>query len=311
MTDVSVIIPTYNRLWCLPRAVDSCRNTACKTEIIVVDDGSTDGTWEWLTSQKDIIAIKQQNQGQTYAINNGVSYATGKYIRFLDSDDFLCPGAIDNQYQKAEETAADLVYSKVNNYDQQTEKITDFPDITPWTDFMEVQLGNGYGSHFLGMLFRTEWVKKTPRRPDFAFREDRMFLLEYGLLEPKIAFVNGCAGYWVVHKGQMQANYSGWKAQVTNWQHMHIYKNILRELQRKGQLTTPRKKAATTVLWPLAHWMARDYLNDATEIVKWLIELDPDFQVPEKGLLGMLYKKIGFRKTEQLLRIRRAVTKRL
>lgn len=304
--DVSVIIPAYNRLWCLPRAVDSCRNTSCKTQIIVVDDGSTDGTWEWLNSQPDLIAIRQENQGQTYAINNGVSRATGKYIRFLDSDDFLYPGVIDKQYQKAEETSADLVYSKVNNYDQETGKITDFPDMEPWTDFMEVQLGSGYGGHFLGMLFRTEWVRKTPRRPDFAFREDRMFLLEYGLLEPKITFADGCAGYWVIHKGQMQGNYSGWKAQVTNWQHIHIYKKILGELERKGQLTINRKKAAATVLWPLAHWMARDYLSDAAEIVKWIFELDPDFQVPEKGLLSTLYKKIGFKRTEQLLRLRRA-----
>jgi len=311
MTDVSVIIPAYNRLWCLPRAIESCRNTACTTEIIVIDDGSTDGTWEWLNAQPDIIVLKQENQGQTYAINNGVGNATGKYIRFLDSDDFLSPGTIDKQYQKAEETSSDLVYSKVNNYDEQTGKITDFPDMEPWTDFLEVQLGSGYGSHFLGMLFRTEWVKKIPRRPDFAFREDRVFLLEYGLFEPKLAFVEGCAGYWVIHKGQMQGNYSGWKAQVTNWQHIHIYKKILTELDRKGKLTTARKKAATTVLWPLSHWIARDYLNEATAIIKWIFELDPDFQIPEKGTLGMLYKRIGFKRTEQLLQIRRAVTKRL
>jgi glycosyltransferase involved in cell wall biosynthesis len=311
MMDVSVIIPTYNRLWCLPRAVDSCRNSACKTEIIVVDDGSTDGTWDWLNSQPDIIAVRQDNQGQAYAINNGVSHATGKFIRFLDSDDFLCPGIIDHQYEEAEDKLADLVYSKVNNYDEESGKITDFPNMQPWTDFMEVQLSSGYGSHFSGMLFRTEWVKKTPRRPDFAFREDRMFLLEYGLLDPKIAFVDGCASYWVIHKEQMQANYSGWKAQVTNWQHIHIYKKILGELERKGQLTINRKKAAATVLWPLAHWIAKDYLTDATNIIKWIFELDPDFPIPEKGTLGMLYKTIGFKRTEQLLRVRRAIAKRL
>jgi len=112
--DVSVIIPTYNRLWCLAKAIDSCRNTKCQTEIIVVDDGSTDGTWDWLQKQEGLIAIRQENQGQTYAINNGFSVAKGKYIRFLDSDDYLCEGIIDKQYQKAIET--DLERLIIRNY---------------------------------------------------------------------------------------------------------------------------------------------------------------------------------------------------
>jgi hypothetical protein len=124
-------------------------------------------------------------------------------------------------------------------------------------------------------------------------------------LNPKITLAEGCAGYWVQHKDQMQANYSGWKAQVTNWQHIHIYKKILGALERKGQLTTNRKKAAATVLWPLAHWTAKEYLDDGAEIAKWIFQLDPDFQVPEKGILGMLYRRIGFKRTEQILKLRR------
>ena len=84
---ISIIIPTYNRLWSLPEAIDSCRSSNGMTEIIVVDDGSTDGTWEWLQTQSDIIKIKQNNQGKCWAANKGFETATGKYIKFLDSDD--------------------------------------------------------------------------------------------------------------------------------------------------------------------------------------------------------------------------------
>jgi glycosyltransferase involved in cell wall biosynthesis len=305
--DVSIIIPTYNRLWCLPRAIDSCRNSACNTEIIVIDDGSTDGTWEWLKTQTDIISIRQKNQGQTYAINSGLTYAMGKYVRFLDSDDFLVEKIIDEQFINAETQQADLVYSRVDTYHLQSEKITQSPEIEPWNDFLEVQLGNGYGSHFLGMLFKTEWAKKVPRRPDFAFREDRMFLLEYGLLEPKISFVKGCAGYWVKHPNQMQANYLGWKSQVTNWQNYNIYKRILGDLEETGKLTNARKNAACTVLWPLAHWIAKDYLTDAAQLVKWINELNPDFEIPDKGMVGTMYRILGFNTTEKLLRLRRFI----
>jgi glycosyltransferase involved in cell wall biosynthesis len=307
MVDVSVIIPTYNRLWCLPRAINSCRSTNCQTEIIVVDDGSTDGTWEWLQLQTDIVAVRQENQGQTYAINKGVTLARGKYIRFLDSDDFLTKDIIDKQFLTAEDSKAELVYSRVDIYEHATGTIKQAADINPWDDFLEVQLSNSYGSHFLGMLFKTECVEKIPRRPDFSMREDRMFLLEYGLLEPKIAFVEGCAGYWVKHNDQMQGNYSGLKSQVVNWQHLHIFKKILQKLQSQNRLHLKYKKAACTILWPLAHWIAIYNIKEAFEVVKWIYELNPEFNIPDKHLTGWLYKNIGFKHTEKLLKIRRVV----
>jgi glycosyltransferase involved in cell wall biosynthesis len=310
MIDVSIIIPAYNRLWCLPRAINSCLGTKCLTEIIVVDDGSTDGTWEWLVKQDNVVKIKQANQGQTYAINKGVTLAQGKYIRFLDSDDFLITGIIDKQFIAAEQHNADLVYSGIDVYVEDTKEIIKSPEITAWDDFLTVQLGGGYGSHFLAMLFNTELVKKTPRRPDYAFREDRMFLLEYGLLEPKTIHVDECAGYWVKHANQMQANYRGLKSQVTNWQHLNIYKKIVSNLALSGKLTESRKNAVCEVLWPLAHWIAIDHLNEANEVVTWIYKLNPSFQIPQEGILGFLYKKTGFKNTERLLGLRRKLLAR-
>ena len=307
--DVSIIIPTYNRLWCLPRAIESCLGTKCKVEIIVVDDGSTDGTYEWLKSQKHIISLKQQNLGQTYAINNGVCLAKGKYIRFLDSDDFLDKQMIDNQFEMAEQNNADLIYSNVDIFVEETKEIINSPNILPWEDFLTVQLSNEYGSHFLGMLFKTDLVKKTPRKPDYAFREDRMFLLEYGLLKPKLAFVDGCAGYWVKHKEQMQSNYRGLKSQVTNLQHLNIYKNILSRLEELGELTQQKKNATCTSLWPLAHWVAINHIDEANKIVQFIYQLNPKFTIPNKGILGLFYKQLGFKNTERLLKFRRLFTK--
>jgi len=305
MIDVSVIIPSFNRLWCLPRAVKSCLGTKCSTEIIVIDDGSADGTWEWLESQTNLVKIKQVNQGQTYAINLGVTIARGKYIRFLDSDDFLEEGIIDAQFLMAEKTGAALVYSRVDTYINHSQIKIKQPDIDNVDDFLELQLSKRYGSHFLGMLFKTDCVLNVPRRPDFALREDRMFLLEYLLFEPKLAYVAGCAGYWVQHSDQMQGNYQGLKAQVTNWQHLNIFKIILSRLEKVGQLTQPRKNAASEVLWTLAHWIAKHHLKEATEVAKWIKELNPDFKLPEQGALGICFKMLGFKNTQKLLRLRR------
>ncbi|GAA6621358.1 glycosyltransferase family 2 protein [Scytonema sp. NUACC26] len=305
--EVSIIIPTYNRLWCLPKAVDSCRNTKCQAEIIVVDDGSTDDTWEWLLTQKDVIAVKQSNQGQPWAINTGTAMARGQYIRFLDSDDLLCSDTIDKQFELATMTGSDLVYSRVDNMYYPSGKIIESPEPPLWDDFLAIQLGEGYGSHFLGMLFHRNLVEKVPRRPDFAYREDRMFLLEVGLLNPKLAHVPGRAGYWVQHNQQMQANYRGLKSVAANWQNLNIYKRILGELAQRGELTQRRRKAACKVLWSLAHWIAYTHLREACEVVDWIYQLDPDFQPPNSGLLGKLYTYLGFRQSENLLWLRRNV----
>lgn len=307
MIDVSVIIPAYNRLWCLPRAVESCSGTQCRTEIIVVDDGSTDGTWDWLQSQPELISVRQHNQGQTYAVNNGVKHARGKYIRFLDSDDFLVEGIIDKQFQAAEKSGAALVYSRVDTFVEHTKEKIQRPDLGQVDDFMELQLSKRYGSHFLGMLFKTDWVAKVPRRPDYALREDRMFLLEYLLLEPPTAYVAGCAGYWVNHDGQMQGNYHGLKAQVTNWQHLNIFKNILGRLAKDGKLSQARINAATEWLWVLAHWIAVDHLKDAISVVEWIKELNPDFKIPNTGTMGFLFKTLGFKQAQRILRLRRSL----
>lgn len=98
--DVSVIIPTHNRLEFLRKALDSVLSqTPSPREVIVVDDGSTDGTFKWLSSLAEprLRAIRQENQGPAAARNRGLELASGKYVAFLDSDDAWLPGKLEAQ----------------------------------------------------------------------------------------------------------------------------------------------------------------------------------------------------------------------
>ena len=89
---VSVIIPTYNRRWILAEAIESVLSqTFCDHELIVVDDGSTDGTESLLKSFDDITVVFQENRGVSAARNRGIAQSSGKFLAFLDSDDLWLP----------------------------------------------------------------------------------------------------------------------------------------------------------------------------------------------------------------------------
>ena len=94
MTEVSVIIPTYNREEQVCRAIESVLGqTYNDYEIIVIDDASTDNTQERLGKFKDRIKLitHQKNRGVSAARNSGIKEAKGKYIALLDSDDHWLP----------------------------------------------------------------------------------------------------------------------------------------------------------------------------------------------------------------------------
>lgn len=96
---VSVIIPTYNRAWCLGEAVDSVlAQDFGGFELIAVDDGSTDGTAELLAAYgSEVIVVSQQNAGVSAARNAGIAAARGELIAFLDSDDLWMPRKLSTQ----------------------------------------------------------------------------------------------------------------------------------------------------------------------------------------------------------------------
>jgi len=99
---ISVIIPTYNRAFLLPRAIKSVLNQTFQDfELIIIDDGSTDNTKDVVEEikkkDKRIIYIYQDNQGLPKALNTGIKNTKGKYIAFLESDDEWLPEKLEEQ----------------------------------------------------------------------------------------------------------------------------------------------------------------------------------------------------------------------
>jgi GT2 family glycosyltransferase len=101
---VSVIVPTFNRAWCIGRAIDSAlQQTHRDFEVIIVDDGSSDGTRELIEKKyRDIKSIKyiyQTNSGVASSRNVALKLANGEFIAFLDSDDIWKPWKVELQLE--------------------------------------------------------------------------------------------------------------------------------------------------------------------------------------------------------------------
>jgi glycosyltransferase involved in cell wall biosynthesis len=101
---ISVIIPTYNSEKYIKEALDSVIYQTYKNiEIIVVDDGSTDQTYEILQPYIDRNGIKyvyQENSGPALARNQGITNATGDFVAFLDADDIWLPHFLEKLYER-------------------------------------------------------------------------------------------------------------------------------------------------------------------------------------------------------------------
>jgi glycosyltransferase involved in cell wall biosynthesis len=116
---ISIIIPTYNREKYLQEAVNSVINQSYKNfELIIVDDGSTDNTKliiENYLSDSRIRYIYQQNKGISAARNAGIMNASGKYLMFLDDDDYYMPHAIEKllAFIKKQPENVKMVYGEI------------------------------------------------------------------------------------------------------------------------------------------------------------------------------------------------------
>ena len=92
--NVSIIIPVYNTAEYLEKCLESCINQSLEDiEIIIVDDGSTDDSFtiaeEYRKNLSNINIVRIENSGLSVARNTGLAMATGKYVFFCDSDDWL------------------------------------------------------------------------------------------------------------------------------------------------------------------------------------------------------------------------------
>ena len=202
---VSVVIPVYNIAPHLRQCLDSVMNqTLRELEIICVDDGSTDDSpkilAQYAAQDSRVRVIAQKNAGPGAARNTGMAKATGKYLVFLDSDDWIEPSMLEKMVRSADETGAEIVICKSVEFDTDTGKNRPSEwmlktELLPGLEFEPKDIAEHIFQFTYGWpwdkLYRTDFVRREslsyPRLPN---SEDLVFVFQSLVLARKISVVN-------------------------------------------------------------------------------------------------------------------------
>lgn len=254
---ISVIIPIYNVLPYLSYCLDSLFKQADEMmEVILVNDGSTDDSLsvcrEYAQRKSNVIVINKENGGLSDARNAGTKAATGDYIYYLDSDDWLAPDAIKSLYEFAIDNDCEIVqggfYYAYNDHLLFDNKYKN-PFILNRHEAMLELIKNDYVKNFAwGKLYRADIVKKHPF-PKGKYYEDSYW---------QHLIVHECKRYGVVptplyYYRQRNSGISG-EFSLKNLDLLRGYEERLAFVQEKYPEYT---KDMVNVLWHLCYSMLR------------------------------------------------------
>lgn len=205
MEKVSVIIPVYNVEKYIKKCLLSVLNQTYKNlEIIVVNDGTKDGSVskvnEIINDTKDerIILLEKENGGLSSARNFGIKHATGKYIIFVDSDDYISENMIENLVLKAESGNYDLVETNYCLVFEDKLNIKNVPNIAfnNVRDFLAKGRVNAWNKIFLKKIIDDNNIEFQ----EGIYYEDIGFSQKYVLNSKKIAYIDDIS-YFYLQRG--------------------------------------------------------------------------------------------------------------
>lgn len=204
MTDISIIVPVYNAEKYLKKCLDSLVNqTKKELEFILINDGSTDKSEEIIKTYKDkrIKYFKNKNQGIGKTRNFGIEKSSGKYLMFLDSDDYFSNDACEILYKEAEKEKADLIvfdYYRVEKGNLNEVKIEPFNATNIKADsslLLKINLGP------CNKIYKTDLIKNNGIKFEESLKyEDTLFVVKAIYNAQKIIKLNRFLHYYMIHE---------------------------------------------------------------------------------------------------------------
>ena len=212
MPRVSVIIPVYNTEKFIEKCLDSvCNQTLSDIEIICINDASTDNSLEILkhyASQDNRIQIInfEENKGAALARNTGIDAATGEYIGFVDSDDFVDLDFYEKLYDKAAVENADAVKGNIEDYNTETKQA----ELTEFYNMNDKIRENKFYFHygFTSAIYKTSFLKANNIHfpADLIYFEDPYFSIMALLKYNKLEIVDDAKYYYTINQNSVSKN---------------------------------------------------------------------------------------------------------
>lgn len=181
--DLSIIIPVYNSEKYIKSCINSIisQNIKYNIEIICIDDGSTDKSLELIKTIKDdrLKIYTQKNSGAASARNKGLNMATGRYIMFVDSDDFITKDAINKLLDVAYQKNADIVSGNIQKYIEKFDLLISLKTHKKVeTDDLLKMCNNSEGAPW-GKIYKKELWNYVRFHEGYAFEDCIIFLNIY------------------------------------------------------------------------------------------------------------------------------------
>lgn len=211
---VSVIIPAYNAAEFIGRAVESVLSQTHRAlEVIVVDDGSDDGTADAVSqlaaSEARLHLVRMPNSGPAVARNRGMEAisADAEYVMFVDADDYLAPDAVERALSAAQD-GAELVLMgfSILSPDGSRRDYSE-PAAVLGADSLGAALPRLYMANMLNQvwakLFSADLIRRGALRfLDFRWGEDRLFVFDCLERALRVAVLPECRYFYVMHGGE-------------------------------------------------------------------------------------------------------------
>lgn len=257
MPVVSIIMPLYNKEAYIHRAIESVLHQKFSDiELIIVDDGSTDGSADvvkyYMKQDKRIVFIQISNGGVSYARNIGLDHAKGEWIQFLDADDQMDSQYLADAMKILENKEEDIIFSDfwmVSAYEKKerlilSNEIGEKNGSELCECYMRLQKENGFFGYISNKLFkRTLYLNSKARfRTEIKLAEDLDFYVQMYPFVNKAFFVPLCSFYYLqtdenythnmhidyISQIQVQLDIRKWFQQVGMYQkyYEHLDKNV-------------------------------------------------------------------------------------